>query len=51
MNPEEIKKNKRLVHFAELRDYIVNNSVKVNIPESKKKKEEDTSLLFFGKDS
>jgi len=49
MNPEEIKKNKRLVHFPELRDYVVHNSVKFDLPEPKKKKEEDSSLLFFGK--
>ncbi|MFQ5621349.1 MAG: hypothetical protein ACE5FT_05900 [Candidatus Nanoarchaeia archaeon] len=49
MKYNEVTKNKRLVHFAELRDYVVHNSVKIEQPKKKKKEEEDSSLLLFGK--
>ena len=47
---EEIRKNKRLTQFNDIRDYVVQNSVKIEEPKKEKKKEEDQSLLFFSEE-
>jgi len=46
MKYEEIIKNKRLIHFADTKDAVIQNTLK-SLPENRKITGEDSSLLLF----
>lgn len=48
MKYSEVTKNKRLTNFNDIRDFVVQNTVKIEQPTPKKKKEENSTLLSFG---
>ena len=47
MKYDEVTKNKRLTNFSGLREYVVSNTVKIDIPKESRKKEENSTLFSF----